>query len=172
MGGTIASSFVNRHPARSGKLVLIDPDYRAGYEIPFRLRMPLARDYRIMMQVSNMAESEGNDFVHPERFAPYLDAYREQMRYRGFRRAILSTMLNYWPEDSTAEYRQLGKIGRPVLLLWGVADASTRFPLSARVRAEIPQAEFHAIEDAGHLPAYEHPETVNPILIGFLRRQV
>jgi pimeloyl-ACP methyl ester carboxylesterase len=170
MGATIAAAFVNRHPARAGKLVMIDPGYRTGYEIPIRLRMPFARDYSMALRASGMAESQWNDFVHPERFPHYLDAYREQMRYRGFRQAILSTMLNYWPADSTAEYRQLGKTGWPVLLFWGVADASTRLPLSAKVREDIPQAEFHAVPDAGHLPAYERPEIVNPILIEFLRR--
>jgi pimeloyl-ACP methyl ester carboxylesterase len=170
MGATIAAAFVNRHPARAGKLVMIDPGYRTGYEIPIRLRLPFSRDYTMAIRASGMAESQWNDFVHPERFPHYLDAYREQMRYRGFRQAILSTMLNYWPEDSTAEYRQLGKTGRPVLLFWGVADASTRLPLSAKVREDVPQAEFHAVPDAGHLPAYERPEVVNPILIEFLRR--
>ena len=97
-------------------------------------------------------------------------AYREQMRYKGFRKAILSTMLNYWVEDTTAEYRQLGKTGRPVLLLWGIADESSRIELSAKVLEDIPQVEFHVIKDAGHLPASENPEVVNPILIAFLKK--
>jgi pimeloyl-ACP methyl ester carboxylesterase len=170
MGGTIAAAFVNRHPARARKLVMIDPGYRTGYEIPYRLRMPVSRAYNMMLRASRMPEEESDGFVHPERFPKYLDAYREQMRYRGFRRAILSTMLNYWTQDSTAEYRQLGRTGRPVLLLWGVADASARIDLSIKVREAIPQAEFHAIKDAGHLPAYEQPDVVNPILIEYLRR--
>ena len=170
MGGTIAAAFVNRHPARARKLVMIDPGYRTGYEIPIRLRVPFARSYNMAMRVSNMAESQLNGFVHPERFPHYLDSYREQMRYRGFRDAILSTMLNYWTQDTTAEYRQLGKTGRPVLLFWGVADGAARIQLSVKVREEIPQAEFHAVPDAGHLAAYEQPGIVNPILIEFLAR--
>uniref|UniRef100_Q024P3 Alpha/beta hydrolase fold n=1 Tax=Solibacter usitatus (strain Ellin6076) TaxID=234267 RepID=Q024P3_SOLUE len=170
MGGAIAAAFANRHPARANRLVMIDPGYRTGYEVPIRLRMPLSRDYGIMLRASTMADAQMNDFVHPERFSSYLATYREQMRYRGFRKAILSTMLNYWVEDSTAEYRQLGKIGRPVLLLWGVADESSRIELSAKVREDIPQAEFHVIKDAGHRPALERPEIVNPILIEFLKK--
>ncbi len=170
MGGTVAAAFFNRHPARVRKLAMIDPGYRTGYEIPIRLRVPLSRQYNMMFRAADMAESQMNDFVHPERFQPYLDAYREQMRYHGFRRAILSTMLNYWIEDSTAEYRQLGRNGKQVLLIWGAADQSSRVELSTKVREEIPQVEFHVIKDAGHRAAYEQPEVVNPILIEFLKK--
>ena len=30
--------------------------------------------------------------------------------------------------------------------------------------------EFHIMEEAGHVPQYERPEAVNPILIDFLKR--
>jgi pimeloyl-ACP methyl ester carboxylesterase len=170
MGGPIGAAFVNRHPARANKLVMIDPGYRTGYDVPIRLRLPFSREYGMMIRASTMADAEMNDFVHPERFSNYLAAYREQMRYRGFRKAILSTMLNYWIEDSTAEYRQLGKTGRPVLLFWGVADESSRIELSAKLLEDIPQVEFHVIKDAGHRAAYERPEIVNPILIAFLKK--
>lgn len=30
--------------------------------------------------------------------------------------------------------------------------------------------EFHAIDEAGHVPHYEQPEVVNPLLIEFLRK--
>jgi pimeloyl-ACP methyl ester carboxylesterase len=42
--------------------------------------------------------------------------------------------------------------------------------LSDEVRRAIPQAEFHAINDAAHVPFYEHPEIVNPVPIEFLKR--
>ena len=170
MGGAIAAAFANRHPARANRLVMIDPGYRTGYEVPIRLRLPFSRDYGMMIRASTMADAQMNDFVHPERFSNYLAAYREQMRYRGFRKAILSTMLNYWVEDSTAEYRQLGKTGRPVLLFWGVADESSRIELSAKALEDIPQVQFHVVKDAGHRAALERPEFVNPIMIEFLKK--
>jgi len=43
------------------------------------------------------------------------------------------------------------------------------FATSEQVRAAIPQIEFHAIDEAGHIPHYERPEAVNPILIEFFR---
>jgi pimeloyl-ACP methyl ester carboxylesterase len=171
MGGEIAAAFANRHPIRARRVVMIDPGYRTGYEIPWRLRLPGSRAYGMMIRASKMPEEQMYDFVHPERFSNYLSAYREQMKYRGFRKAILSTMFHTWVEDSTAEYRQLGKTGWPVMLLWGVADEASRVELSAKFLEDIPQLEFHVIKDAGHLPQLEHPEIVNPLIVSFLNKK-
>ena len=37
------------------------------------------------------------------------------------------------------------------------------------VRRSFPLAEFHAIDGAGHIPHYERPDVVKPMLISFLR---
>ena len=31
---------------------------------------------------------------------------------------------------------------------------------------------FHAVDDAAHIPHYERPEVVNPIVLEFLRRRL
>jgi pimeloyl-ACP methyl ester carboxylesterase len=43
------------------------------------------------------------------------------------------------------------------------------FEHSEKIRMAIPQAEFHAIDDCGHIPHFEKPEIVNPILKRFLK---
>ena len=40
-----------------------------------------------------------------------------------------------------------------------------------KVKQAIPHLEFHAIDEAGHVPHYERPEAVNPILTDFLQRK-
>jgi pimeloyl-ACP methyl ester carboxylesterase len=117
-----------------------------------------------------LPKSQWADFVHPERYPHYLDPYLDQMRYRGFRRAILETLRNYLTSDVTGEFPRLGKSGKPVLLIWGRSDQDVPIELSADVRKAVPQAEFHPIDDAAHIPHFEHPEVVNPIVIEFLRR--
>jgi pimeloyl-ACP methyl ester carboxylesterase len=42
------------------------------------------------------------------------------------------------------------------------------FAFSKDILADIPHAEFHPIEDSGHIPHYEKPGIVNPILFKFL----
>jgi len=55
-------------------------------------------------------------------------------------------------------------------LLWGKEDRTIPLSDIVRIQAAIPQVEFHAIEAAGHLPHYEQPQAVNPILGTFLQR--
>lgn len=171
MGGPITANYAARHPASVRKVGLYDPAYGKGYSPPWMLRAPLVGDFVMDVRIApTMAGSQRDDFVHPERYPDYFAKYSMQMRYKGFRRAILSTIRNFLPLDNTGAFAQLGKSGKPVLLIWGRADQDVPFSLSDDVRKAIPQAEFHPIDDAGHVPFYEHPEIVNPILIEFLRR--
>jgi pimeloyl-ACP methyl ester carboxylesterase len=171
MGGPIAATFANRHPDRVRRVVLIDPAYLTGFRLPFGIRTPVLGEYNMAVAVApSLPESQWEDFIHPERYPHYLDPYYEQMRYQGFRRAILATLRNYISRNLVDEYEKLGKSGKPVLLFWGKSDQDVPFEYSEKVRAAIPQAEFHPIEDAAHIPHFEHPELVNPIVLEFLQR--
>jgi pimeloyl-ACP methyl ester carboxylesterase len=171
MGGPISVTFANRHPERVRRVLLFDPGYWTGISLPYGLRFPILGTYNMAVAVApGLPKSQWADFVHPERYPRYLDPYLDQMRYRGFRGAILETLRNYLTADVTGEFRKLGKSGQPVLLIWGESDQDVPIGLSTDVRKAVPQAEFHPIDDAGHIPHYEHPEVVNPMVIEFLRR--
>ncbi|HEV3198756.1 MAG TPA: alpha/beta hydrolase [Bryobacteraceae bacterium] len=171
MGGPISVTFANRHPERVRRVLLFDPGYWTGISLPYGLRLPVLGTYNMAVAVGpGLPKSQWADFLHPERHPHYLDPYLDQMRYRGFRRAILETLRNYLTSDVTGEFPRLGRSGKPVLLIWGRSDQDVPIGLSAEIRRAIPQAEFHPIDDAAHIPHYEHSEVVNPIVIEFLRR--
>ena len=171
MGGPIAAGFANRHPERVRRVVLIGPGWLSGARLPLGLRAPLLGEYNMAVTLApGLPNGQWKDFLHPERYPRYLDPYHEQMQYHGFRRAILRTLRNYVAKDSTGEYSTLGKSGKPVLLVWGKYDKDVPFAISDTVRAAVPQAEFLPVEDAAHIPHFEHPELVNPVIAEFLGR--
>ena len=171
MGGPIVVTFADRHPKKVRTVSLFDPSYQTGGEPPLLLQLPLVGDYWMdVFEAPSMPDSQLADFYHPELFPDWPVKYQEQMRFKGFRRAILSTIRNFTTRNDTDEYDRLGKSGRPILLLWGEADATVLFDVSSEVLRVLPQAEFHAIEEAAHLPHYERPEVVNPILVAFLNQ--
>jgi pimeloyl-ACP methyl ester carboxylesterase len=171
MGGPITANFAARHPENVRKLVFFDPGYGKGGTPPWQIRTPFVGEFVMDVQIApGMAASQRDDFVHPERYPQYFPKYITQMHYKGFRQAILSTIRNFLSQDNTGAYAEVGKSGKPVMLFWGRADITVPFAVSDQVRKSIPQAEFHAIDDAAHVPFYEHPEIVNPLLIEFLRR--
>ena len=171
MGGAVVQTFANRHPERTRSVILVDPSFSHGTaRLPWYLHVPILREYAMAVWAApGMAAGQLSDFHHPERFPDWPERYRVQMQYPGFRRAILSTRLSDEGRDLSLEYAELGRKSIPVLLIWGKEDHTVPFERSDELRKLVPQAEFHAIEDAGHIPYMERPEVVNPILIQFLR---
>lgn len=174
MGGRIAVVFAARHTSLVRKLGLIDP------LCPFMPRPLTAR----LAQLPGLGEILVNlfgklifysqlpkDFYRPENCPPeFQEKFLHQVKYRGFKRALLSTLRNMG--DMPQPYYQVGELGLPVLLIWGRYDHTIPITAIDMLREAIPQAEFHVIEEAGHVPHYEQPGIVNPILIDFLTRGV
>ena len=171
MGGPIVAAFACRHPERVHRIVWIGPDYGSGQSLPLALRAPLWGEYTITTQiVPSLAESQLNDFLHPDNFPDWPDRFRPQMRYYGFRRALLSTLRDFVTSDWPKDYACVGRMKTPALLIWGKADREVPFATSSKVRAAVPQAQFLPVDDAGHLAFLERPEVVNPAIIGFLHQ--
>lgn len=174
MGGPIASTFTVRYPERIRKLTLIDPAGAKPISISPLLRaakLPQVAETVLRLVGSDfMVKSIADDFFDPILVAHFQSRYKIQMQYKGFMRAILSTIRNGMLDSFSDVYRQLGGMEMPVLLFWGRNDHTVPFAHSALIRAAIPNVEFHAIEGCGHLPHYEKPEQVNPILLEFLRQ--
>lgn len=174
MGGPIAATFTARHPERIKSLTLIDP---AGVR-PVSLS-PMLKAMKlpgIAEAVFGLVGSEGllrsaaKDFFDPEMVGMFLDKYKVQMQYRGFKRAILSSVRNHMLGLFIESYRAVGKMDKPVLLFWGRNDMTVPFEHSRDLLAALPEAELHVIEDCGHIPHYEKPNEFNPILLEFLKR--
>jgi pimeloyl-ACP methyl ester carboxylesterase len=90
------------------------------------------------------------------------------MRYRGFKRALVSTISNGMLGDFSGLYRRVGEQKRPVQLIWGCQDSTITFEDIQIIQESMPDVEFHLFTDGGHLTHFEKPEAVNPILIKFL----
>jgi pimeloyl-ACP methyl ester carboxylesterase len=171
MGGPIAVTFAARHPEKVRTVSLFDPAYPTGDSLPWQLKTPVIADYLNCVELApHLVEAQRLDFRYPEKYPEYFIRYEQMTRYKGFRQALLSTAQNYLNRDARPDYATLGQIGKPVLLVWGEFDEDVPFATNEEVRQKIPQAEFHPIPDAAHVPYYERPEIVNPILADFLRR--
>lgn len=92
------------------------------------------------------------------------------MKYRGFLRAMLSSTRNGMLDSFLPIYKQVGKLDLPVLLFWGRHDATVPLEHSNDICSAIPSIEFHLIENCGHIPHYERPNELNPLLLEFLRK--
>ena len=154
------------------KLVLIDP---AGMmprpSFPASaLNIPIIGE--IMLDLfGNQLLVQGNakDMLHPEAFPEYTTLYQPQMTYSGFRRAVLSTFRDGMLHSKGEAYQRVGKLALPILIVWGKEDQVIPLSISDWFQKTLPNAVFKIIEQAGHVPQYELPDVVNPILIDFIR---
>jgi pimeloyl-ACP methyl ester carboxylesterase len=173
-GGPIASAFTVRHPQQVDKLVLIDPV--GAKPLPLSpilkaLKIPLLAEV-VLSLVGNdtLIQSASNDFFDPAFVEHFKSKYAVQMQFKGFRRAILSTFRNNMLGSFMDTYQQLGKMDKDILLFWGRNDTTVPFDHSIALCTVLPNVQFHAIENCGHIPHYEKPDEVNPILLEFLRK--
>ncbi|MBV6522640.1 MAG: 2-hydroxy-6-oxo-6-phenylhexa-2,4-dienoate hydrolase [Gemmatimonadaceae bacterium] len=168
MGGPLSAEFTGRHPERVRSLTLIDP--AAGPRtVPAMFKLPVIGPLLWQaLAVPGMAEGQLGDFVDPSRWPDWVARYRVQMQYRGFGRALLSTLTEARSRSLDTVYLRAGATGKPALLIWGVEDQTVKIENAEGVRKAIPQAQYHPIDRAGHLPHMERADVVNPLLIEFL----
>ena len=172
MGGAISVHFANRHPEMIKKLVLIDP---AGMPMDVGLlgkltRLPVLGEYMINV-FGNLSFKSGfkSNFYNEIDYSDLQKKYLSQLVYKGYKRAILST-IRYMPLDRMEnEYADLGRKNISILLVWGKQDTVIPFETAARIQSHIPSLKLLAVDSCGHTPQYEKPETVNPALIEFLK---
>ena len=172
MGGWVTGTFAGRHPNRVRSLILVDPVAGKSGGPPSGFRIPGVGPLAWQaLVVPTMAEGQMSDFVHPDRFPDWTNRYREQMQFRGFGRALLSTLSSRTGVAMDSVYRTVAAAHVPVLLIWGVHDNTVPFANNTSVRAAIPNAEFHPIDDAGHLPILERAAFTDSIILAWLDRQ-
>ncbi|HEY5158181.1 MAG TPA: alpha/beta hydrolase, partial [Anaerolineales bacterium] len=152
-------------------LILIDPEVApVSTQRIFPLNIPLVGEYLMTVYVApvELPKTQSDDFYRPDRFPDWEAMYRVQLQYKGFRRAILSTIRLQPGMDSLAEFGAVGQQNLPALLIWGREDKTVSSADMQQLVKLIPGIEYYIIDEAGHIPQYERPEVVNPLLVEFL----
>jgi pimeloyl-ACP methyl ester carboxylesterase len=167
MGGPVVASFTSAYPESVARLVLVDPfvgPVDAGVLI-----VPGLGDYLAVVFIARtLPKRLAGDFFDPEKVPDWEGRFREQMRYQGFRRALLRSLREFMTEDFSSLYAEVGNLGKPTLLVWGRHDRTVPFAHSDRV-AHLLGAKLLVVEESGHTPHLERPEVFEPELMGFLR---
>jgi pimeloyl-ACP methyl ester carboxylesterase len=170
MGAAVVTSFADRYPDRVRSLIYFDPSFRSPHPTSWLEERPAVWNFVTTITEQPLwAESQLEDFFHPERFADWPARYQVQMQYRGFRRARLSEIVNNAEGDQAVQLQRVSAHPRPVLIVWGKEDKAVPFAQSEALLEIMPGARLLPVESAGHLPQIEQPAVVNPGIIEFLR---
>jgi pimeloyl-ACP methyl ester carboxylesterase len=172
MGAPIAASFANQNQEVVNSITLIAPEVlQVSQSDIFPMYIPLVGEWIVGVYLVpfHLPQSQLDDFYQPEKFPGWEEKYREQIQYKGFKQAILSTIRNLVKMDSLGEYEKLNNSGIPAFLIWGKEDHSVSYEAIVKLMQVMTEMESIFIDEAGHIPHYEKPDIVNPKINQFLQ---
>ena len=165
MGAAVSMRFAANNPELVRKIVLVDPTHEA-WSTPV-LPEWLGSHVLALSLIPGLAEGQFSDFLHPENYPLWAYRYRVQMQYEGFRRAIISTIYEFGPEDHLSNYRKVQELDLPVQLIWGVQDQTIDIAGADTVQSVL-DVEYLPVDESGHLPHIEQADLVNSAIVEFL----
>lgn len=121
----------------------------------------------ILQGNGNLENAMVSDIYDPRYIREFIEQYCPLMQYKGFKRALLSTLRAGVLDNGLPVHEKVGEPDELVRLIWGEQDAPVPIKHSQRLITAVPRAEFHPAPDSGHIPHSEKPQVVNPILIEF-----
>jgi len=180
-GGMIGFGWALSHAAQVRRLVITNT---AAFPMPVDKAMPwqiaLGRDYTVGEMVIRgfNAFSSGASWLGVERrmppdvrrayVAPY-DSWKNRISTVRFMQDIpLSPKDRAWPLLEAAGRALPAFADRPAFIGWGLKDFVFDRHFLARFRADLPQAEVMAFEDAGHYVMEDRHEVLVPAIRRFL----
>ena len=172
LGGRIAIDFAVAHPERVRSLFLIGPAVSGA---------PVSSNFSPLIQerIDRMDEADdADDLEGINRYETifWLDGpEQEEGRISGPLRDTFLDMNRIALEADELEHEQasppayprLAEISVPTYVMWGSFDFANTKNLCRHLIETVPNARGEEIEGCAHLPNYERPDIVNPIMRAF-----
>lgn len=171
MGGAIAAQFNRAYPDSTDRMILLAPtlhmaEDNTGISL---IRIPVLGDLMAMTALTGILSSRAEELFSnagiKEKDA-YSNAFLDQTRYFGFSRTVKSLFRNNMVDDLSETWQTID--GGRTLLIWGTRDESIPENHIKKMEKLIPGLETHIIQDVGHMPNMEIPDTVNSLILEFL----
>lgn len=173
MGGAVVVNYMARHSGAVKKLMLFAP---AGFSDPDGLttkmigmmKIPVFGEWfmgtfgRTLMK-NGMSQAHNQGPIIPD----IVERYDEQISYKGFLRAMVSTMRHFPLTTLQAEYETVGKQGVPVGAIWGQLDTVVPIWQADLVRKAVPHLQLHVIKEGYHSVPFINVDEAGPIIAGF-----
>lgn len=173
LGAIISASYAAKHHERVGKLVLIAP---AGVKVTLptisKIGMfPILGDIVISIFGRYIVTKSIAKGLYNQNYEDdLLSLITQQMEYRGYLRAFLSTLRNCGHMDAAEIYMEAGEGDLPVLMISGSDDPSIPGSVQEKMRKLIPTLEYYKVNKAGHIPHFEQPVETSSRILAFLNR--
>ena len=174
MGGPIVAEFAARHPERIKRLVLLVPaglDTAGADSAAAKLvQAPIIGDWiwRMVGKQILLGDPQYDESARDPADRLQGDV-TEQMAYRGYLGALLSSLRHMPMTDRDDTFRRLADTGIPVLAIYGAKDETVLISSAEKLADLMPDADIRVIEDGEHGLNYQNHETVSPWLVDWFQ---
>ena len=184
MGGPIVAGFTEKHIEKVRSVSFIAPAGYMSLSVPWYqklfyrfLTMPLIRQFIGVVAPSifyggnatlTLSTLEDEKHVPQERLN---EIYREQMKYEGFTRSLLSTIKNFNLFQDKSSFKDIGNSEIPCSVVWGTSDETVSFDGYEEMQKDFDNLYSTVIENGFHDITYSMPTRVARHLLSFLKQQ-
>jgi pimeloyl-ACP methyl ester carboxylesterase len=174
MGGAITADFIKHNPDMVNSAIFISP-FGIPQELPLNAKLllvPVIGDYLMaIIGDSVFKKSLKENFYRPLNYLEIQKKFHYQMRFKGYKNALLMTMRNFMQEDFSDCFKSVSENKIPSILIWGKHDAVVPFNMSSRIISLIPDTKFFPLEDLGHTSTLEDPQKITSIIKSFIHEK-
>ena len=176
MGGPIVGYFANENPDKVRSVNFIAP---AGYMFKRKsqsnfylkiLNFPFVSKYISIVFPSLMYGGNSSIELSTEEDENRLSqnelhkVYKEQMKYEGFTRSLISTASNFNLFNTQKMYQELGMKKIDASVIWGDEDEIVPFDGLSYLKSDYPEINYKVVEKGHHDLTYALPSIVGKFL--------
>ena len=183
MGGPIVAGYAEKHSEKVRSASFIAPAGYMSLSVPWYqkllyrlLTMPIIRQFIGVVAPSIfyggsatliLSTLEDEQHVPQERLN---EIYREQMKYEGFTRSLLSTIKNFNLFQDKSSFKDIGNSEIPCSVIWGTSDETVSFDGHNEMQKDFNNLFSTVIENGFHDITYSMPTKVAKHLLSFLKQ--
>lgn len=183
MGGPIVAGYAEKHSEKVRSASFIAPAGYMSLSVPWYqklfyrfLTMPIIRQFIGVVAPSifyggsatlTLSTLEDEQHVPQERLN---EIYREQMKYEGFTRSLLSTIKNFNLFQDKSSFKDIGNSEIPCSVIWGTSDETVSFDGHNEMQKDFNNLFSTVIENGFHDITYSMPTKVAKHLLSFLKQ--
>ncbi|MEL6859811.1 MAG: alpha/beta hydrolase [Pseudomonadota bacterium] len=170
MGGPIVAEFTARRPEQVERLLLLVP---AGLDTAGAdgaaatlISTPVIGDW--IWRMAGRGILLGDPQYDESARAPenrLRGDVTEQLEYRGYLQALLSTLRHMPMAGRQATFKRLAATGVPVLAIYGDADETVLVSSAETLRGLLPEADVRVVEGGEHGLNYQMHGLINPWIV-------
>jgi pimeloyl-ACP methyl ester carboxylesterase len=155
-GGRVISKLADLKPNMVEKLVYVSASSFNSHENNINKSVSKEEvNAFIKNRYPTISSGQLSDFKYPENYPFWDDKYEELLKFKGFARALISTVKNH--KNLDLENKEISDSNKKVFTIWGDSDSVVIFnDIKDKLNKLLPNRFEYTVPNSGHLPHIEN----------------